>query len=284
MKNSFSLLSILLITAGLTVSCSGRRVGSDSSGEEQNKDQKIEHLSSSLSQAQSRIEELDAKVLALTDKLEAAQVTLDNISGGKNLKTEVLGSASSNSIPSPIVLEKVINKKTEDHTQAADAQSDSSPALALFNKAMGLFKNGKYSESVLVFNQFTEQHPENILAGSAQFHTGEAYFMMGEFKLALPEYEKVISTFPSSPRVASSLVRISQCQQKTGNKKLSSQTFVLAKETYKGNPSLELTDSVEVAKAPTQNTEIKQLPVLPMVPETKKTNNNEDAELDLIKE
>jgi TolA-binding protein len=284
MKNSLSLLSVLFITTSLTVSCSGRRVGSDST-EEIGKEQKIENLSSSLSQAQSRIEELDAKVLALTDKLEAAQVTLDNISGGKNLKTEVLGSATTTAIPVAEAHEKSAAHKAEPHSEIEPAaQTDNNPALALFNKAMGLYKNGKYSESVLVFNQFTEQYPENILAGSAQFHTGEAYFMMGEFKLAQPEYSKVISSFPSSPRVASSLVRISQCQQKTGNKNLSSQTLLLAQETYKGNPSLELGDTVEIAKAPVQTSETKQLPVSPMIPETKKQNNTEDAELDLIKE
>ncbi len=94
-KCTLSDFLVCVLFLGLVTGCSGRRAGSETerADEPENKDQKIENLVSALSRAQSRIEELDAKVMSLTDKLESTRVTVDNISGNRPVKTETLGSA-----------------------------------------------------------------------------------------------------------------------------------------------------------------------------------------------
>ena len=63
--------------------------------------------------------------------------------------------------------------------------------------------------------------------------------MMGEYKLALNEYQKVVSSFGSSPRVASAVVRMSHCYTQIGNGNEAARTMALARETFDGNPSLD---------------------------------------------
>lgn len=227
---SISILVSSFIISGCAVSKKGR------TEEELNPpsdSQKIENLSAALSRAQSRIEELDAKVSSMTDKLESTKLQLDNVTGNKPLKTQPVGDVAVAAVVPTKAAPKVVAEK-----EAAPAASDE--GIESFRKAMQLFKSGKYSDAVLGFNRFTENHPDHILAGSAQFYAGESYYKLGEYKLALTEYEKVLTTFGSSPRVSSSIVRISQCQSALGMNKESMKMAALAKELFKGSPSLDL--------------------------------------------
>ena len=54
--------------------------------------QKIDTLTQSLTKAQSRIEELEAKIAAMTDQIESTKLTVDNLAGPKNVKTQGVGS------------------------------------------------------------------------------------------------------------------------------------------------------------------------------------------------
>jgi tol-pal system protein YbgF len=235
-------LLITTVVFGL-VSCGGLRRSTETSetSPEESKDKKIENLNSSLSRAQSRIEELDAKLAALSDKVDATRLTVDNLSGGggKPLKTEAVGMATSLDAEqaAPPVEAESSAKKAKAVNDKTLIRMDS--AMNEFVKAMNLFKTGKYTDAELGFNHFTEQYPEHILAGSAQFYSGESYFMMNEFKLAINEYGKVVSSFTSSPRVASAMVRMAQCYEQSGNTGEASRTLALARDLYDGNPSLD---------------------------------------------
>lgn len=221
-------LVVIMVSWSLATGCSARKVHGDEEPTAEDGDQKIETMITALSRAQSRIEELDAKVASLTDKLESTRVTVDNISGNKPVKTEAVGSATSDDI----------NPKRSTHVDAK-VVLHMDAALTDFSKAMKLFKSGKYTDSELAFNHFTETYPEHVLAGSAQFYAGESYFMMGEYKLALNEYGKVISSFATSPRVPSAMVRLSHCYEASGETAEAARTMTLARELYSGNPSLD---------------------------------------------
>lgn len=182
---------------------------------------------------------------ALSDKVDATRLTVDNVTGNKPLKVEAVGSARSDAHEGEQLASADDHDTKSDIVKPARAtESDRVPlkldgATADFVKAMNLFKAGKYSDSELAFNHFTETFPEHILAGSAQFFAGESYFMMGEYKLAINEYGKVISSFSSSPRVPSAMVRLAHCYEETGNAGEASRTLALAHDLYEGNPSLD---------------------------------------------
>lgn len=251
------LCQIALIALALPA-CSGRRVDGDvpasstgSSHENSDlsdKDRKIENLTSALSRAQSRIEELDAKLAALSDKVDSTRLTVDNLSGSKPIKTVAVGSAKSmkDAEPLPSADDEPAEAKHAENAASSKMTAAESKmllkmdsAISDFLKAMNLFKGGKYADAELGFNHFTEQYPEHVLAGSAQYYAGESYLMMGEYKLAVNEYGKVISSFASSPRVASAMVRLAQCYEHMGNTAESARTMALARDLFEGSPALD---------------------------------------------
>jgi TolA-binding protein len=242
----------ILLVAVLAWGCSGRKVDMDTSSHPEKeapaaqprdpRDVKIDSLSDALSRAQSRIEELDAKVAALADKTDATRIAVDNISGSKAPPTEAVGSARKEGARAKAVPEDTVEgEKAVIKAKAAEGKSvlQMEDAIVEFGKAMTLFKNGRFADAELGFNHLTEQYPEHVLAGSAQFFSGESYFMMGEYKLALNEYQKVVASFGSSPRVASAIVRMAHCYTAIGNSNEAARTMSLARETFDGNPSLD---------------------------------------------
>ncbi len=228
----------------LFCSCGGKKTTSEPPPENSDS-QKIENLNGAMSRAQSRIEEMDAKLSALSDKVEALRITLDNLTGNKPVSSEYLGKAKTEIEATELIVPKKVSKITRENLHEANATKSNAnltqynEAILSFKKALDLFKSGKYSEAEPEFHQFTETYPEHVLAGSAQFYDGESYFMMGEYKLALNEYNKVLSSFLSSPRVASAMVRLSHCYSTLGNTKESEQALDLAKNLFDGNPSLD---------------------------------------------
>ncbi len=243
----------IIAIAFLAWGCSGRKVDMDTSvsstGSAKDetlrdpKDLKIDNLTSALSRAQSRIEELDAKVSALGDKVDATRLTVDNVVGNKPIKTESVGSARDESkVESKAATKAALEEKKSAmrlKSAAGKALSSMDNSINEFNKAMGLFRAGRFADAELAFTHFTESYPEHVLAGSGQFYAGESYFMMGEYKLALNEYQKVISSFSTSPRVASAMVRMAHCYAAIGNAGESARTMALAHDLYEGNPSLD---------------------------------------------
>ncbi len=259
-SNTKTISSIVLFTTlFLLVGCSAKRAKDDIAAESAPSDsQRIESLSQALSRAQSRIEELDAKVSSMTDKYESTKLTVDNLTNAKGvIATTPVGSADEHDIE--VHEKKTAKKKTTPVAVVAapskvDSVEDNESTMA-FLKAMNLFKAGKYSDAELAFNHFTETYPEQILAGSAQFYAGESYFKMGEYKLAIAEYEKVLTTFANSPRAASAMVRISHCHVALGATKEADRSMSLARALYDGNPSLDWSGTAVAQKKSTLEAE-----------------------------
>ena len=206
-------------------------------------DQKVENLATTVSKMQGRIEELEAKLAAISDSIESTKNVVENIAGPKDIKTIAIGS-NSDGVPE--------NPEHDEADSTAKSQSKGSPkkenhqgssdsSIAPFAKAMNLYRKSSYSDAVLAFNQFVEQSPDHALAGSAQFYAGESYFMMGEYGLALPEFQKMLTTFPNSPRVPAAMVRVAHCHQLLGNQKQADRELTLVAAAYPNHPALEWT-------------------------------------------
>lgn len=240
---SAGFLGIVLAASFLGAGCSLRQADRGSDAEDQSSEStssesisqepvdRMTQLAEALSKATARIEELDAKLSALSDKVDAQKIAVDNVVGSHSLKTQAVGE---------LAAQKAETKEEVTETVAETAINDAQ-VVTKFRNAMESFKKGKYSDAVLSFNQVAELYPEHILAGSAQFYAGESYYLMGEYKLALNEFGKVVSAFSESPRVASALVRLSHCYGAIGNNSESLRTAALARDMFFGNPSLEWT-------------------------------------------
>ena len=218
--------------------------------------QRMEALTAQLSKSQARIEELEAKMAAMNDSLEGTRLAVENIAGPKEAKTVPVGENNDRLDPTAADAEseekrqaasRPTKKTAKPHANDSEkvaldpdaAAAGNSEAVGLFVQATNLARKGNHADAVLAYTRFVESYPDHALAGSAQFQAGESYFHMGQYKLALVEYQKVVSGFSGSPRVPSALVRMAHCHGALGNEKESGRYMGLAQENYPGNPSLD---------------------------------------------
>lgn len=115
-----------------------------------------------------------------------------------------------------------------------------------YRKAMVLFQAQKFSESILAFSAFVEQNPDHVLAGSAQFYLGQAYFEQKEYKLALKEWERVITSYDRSPRVSDTLRQMAQAEDQLKRPKEAATHRQLLSSLFPQSPAarLAMRDSV----------------------------------------
>ena len=85
-------------------------------------------------------------------------------------------------------------------------------AVQNFRKALIIFQGLKYPEATLAFSDFLEKYPDHAMAGAAQFYIAEAYTKQNEPKLALQEYQKLLTTYDRSSHVADTLKQMAAAE------------------------------------------------------------------------
>jgi tetratricopeptide (TPR) repeat protein len=78
---------------------------------------------------------------------------------------------------------------------------------------MILFKAKKFPESMLAFSSFIERYADHPLAGSAQFYVGECYYRQKEYKLAVVEYQRVLTSYDRSGSLPETLKQMAQAEE-----------------------------------------------------------------------
>lgn len=133
-------------------------------------------------------------------------------------------------------------------------------AIQAYRKAMVLFQAQKFPESILGFSSFLEGHPDHALAGSAQFYLGEAYFKQREYTLALKEYQRVLTSYDRSSRVADTLKQMAEAEDLLKRPQEASRHRQLLTSLFPQSPAARVAIRAEVqptAPAPSAPTETK---------------------------
>ncbi len=152
-----------------------------------------------------KIQSLETKLSSMNDKMDAQKFhhALQTHSNRGKL-TEVAEIPSDNAgafaeDPAPIP-----------HDPEAGFTQDA--AVQNFRKALIIFQGLKYPEATLAFSDFLEKYPDHAMAGAAQFYIAEAYTKQNEPKLALQEYQKLLTTYDRSSHVADTLKQMAAAE------------------------------------------------------------------------
>jgi len=78
---------------------------------------------------------------------------------------------------------------------------------ALYDKAYGTYKQGRYDEARTAFRDYIQQNPDTSLTDNSYFWIGESYYDQGQYEQAILEYDKVVQKFPKGDKVASALLK-----------------------------------------------------------------------------
>jgi tol-pal system protein YbgF len=199
-------LSLSLTVVGFS-GCAGRMAHPDAEVQTQAQAQSPAPADPRMSVAalNARLEAMDAKVAAMNEKLDSTQHSLDNFLTAHSPKMAGVNNSASEAAGSPVA--------------ASDANSPGfiqDGAVQLFRKANILFESQRYAEANLAYTNFLERFPDHPLAGSAQYKVGEGYFLKKEYKQAVQEFQKVLTSYDRSPAISATLRDLAESEDALG--------------------------------------------------------------------
>jgi tol-pal system protein YbgF len=124
--------------------------------------------------------------------------------------------------------------------QAAPTKVDT--AKRLYDRVMQEFQRKDYEAALVGFRFFLELHGRSPLASSAQYWIGECEFRLGRYREAMESFEKMLSRYPSSPKVAAATLKKALTYEKLGH---AAQARILLQRVLVDFPN---TQEAEVAK------------------------------------
>ncbi len=167
---------------------------------------KEKQLQSLVQQLSQKLEEMEGKLTALNDKIDATRAGVETIAlstgGTEKGKTAIPTTVAV--LPHPVDTSRssglpVTHSASSGHAGAPSYINDA--PIQTYRQAMIQLETQKYRDAILSFGSFLEGHPDHPLAGSAQYHIGESYYHLGEPKLAEQELQRVLTTYDRSPFV-----------------------------------------------------------------------------------
>ncbi len=91
-------------------------------------------------------------------------------------------------------------------------------ADTLYQNALRDFTGGKYDLSRQEFSDYIKNFPTNDLASNAQFYLGEIFYAQSDFNNAITSYDNVLTNYPRSFKLASSLYQKAMAELELGLK------------------------------------------------------------------
>lgn len=92
------------------------------------------------------------------------------------------------------------------------------------------------------FREVIQKYPDAPEAAMAQFQIGEALYQQGKFREAIPEYQKLIATYKSSPRLAEAYYAQGVCYQALNQTANARNMFETVKRLFPGSMQAMMAD------------------------------------------
>jgi tol-pal system protein YbgF len=77
-----------------------------------------------------------------------------------------------------------------------------------YNQAFGLLKQADYPAAEVALKAFVEQHPNDPMAGNAQYWLGETYYTRGRYADAASAFAEGYKRYPKSSKAADELLKL----------------------------------------------------------------------------
>jgi tol-pal system protein YbgF len=94
-----------------------------------------------------------------------------------------------------------------------------------YSYAYDLFRDGNYRAAEAAFKAFIEQHPDDLLAGNAQYWLAGTYFARSQFKEAALAYADGYKRFPRAPKASDGLLRLGISLARAGETREACEAF-----------------------------------------------------------
>jgi tol-pal system protein YbgF len=95
-----------------------------------------------------------------------------------------------------------------------------------YNSAFGLLKQADYLAAEEALKSFIGQHPDDPLAGSAQYWLGETYYTRGRYAEAASAFAEGYKRYPKGAKAADDLLKLGMSLARDNRKHDSCLAFV----------------------------------------------------------
>ena len=94
-----------------------------------------------------------------------------------------------------------------------------------YRNAFGLLRRQEFSEAESALSTFVKDHPNDPLAGNAQYWLGETYYVRGEFENAAIAFTEGFQTYPDSTKAPDNLLKLGMSLANLGKNEDACTTF-----------------------------------------------------------
>jgi len=195
---------------------------------------RLQELERAVRDLTGRVEELDFKYRLLEDRFEVSQADMElRMQGGGEAAGPVIVSSASSSAPvaaQPAPLADggpiIISGANTAAPAPAPIPAPSSGVVATaapagqatvlpqgapaedYNNAYALLLQADYSGAEQAFSRFLQTHPNDPLAGNAQYWLGETYYVRENYQQAAIHFAEGYKNYPDGPKAPANLLKL----------------------------------------------------------------------------
>lgn len=161
--------------------------------------------SQTLKRLELRMEEVTRNLLVLRERVAAVE----------KAQAE-RGQAQSPAVPPTLTVVK-LQPPAAVPEAAVTGAGESDPAVAdLYRKAFNAYREGRYGEAILDFEEFLRGNPNHEYADNAQYWIGESYYSQSEYEQAVVEFNRVLERYPREAKASDALLKIGMAYVQLG--------------------------------------------------------------------
>jgi tol-pal system protein YbgF len=116
------------------------------------------------------------------------------------------------------------------------AETEQSPKQ-LYETAYGYLLQRDYGAAEAAFDEFLRRHPNDPLAGNAQYWLGESLYVRGQYRAAAGAFLKGYQTYGKSAKAPESLLKLAMSLQRLGQKDAACTSFSELTTKFPSAPS-----------------------------------------------
>jgi tol-pal system protein YbgF len=102
-------------------------------------------------------------------------------------------------------------------TPRPESTPEQGAAADLYRRAFNGFREARYGQAILDFEEFLRRYPNHEYADNAQYWIGECYYSQNEYEQAILEFSRVLERYPRESKAPDALVKIGLCYEKLGD-------------------------------------------------------------------
>lgn len=193
---------------------------------------KLEEMARAQARVELRVDEVTRTLLALRERVEAQDAAIKALKEAS--REEKDAGRDEPEPPLPVVRVEPLPAPRQAEPQAAAPRTpppapdvsppsrpspgqDQAAASDLYRRAFNGFREGRYGQAILDFEEFLRRYPDHDYADNAQYWIGECYYSQTEYEQAIGEFGRVLDRYAGASKVPDALLKIGLCYQNLGD-------------------------------------------------------------------